>query len=235
MTEKNHGILTGCDSQHEWMLKWWWKNYSKTNTYPVTFIDFGMTEGAKSWCKQRGNVLALAKNTSKTPPPCASPFALLKRQVWLSKPEALLKTPYEKTIWIDIDADVKQPLTGLFHLCPEDTLALCPELFFRQEAEKEANLIPKDAVSFNTGVIVYPAKAPILALWADAANQTQALGDQDLLSRLIFEKKLRVKKLPSHFNRIHPALDDPDVVIYHYASQMGQSTLLEKLQIGGRT
>ena len=225
MTKKSQGILTGCDSQHEWMLKW-------NNSYPVTFVDFGMTAPAKAWCASKGEVLSLTKNDTGTPPDCASSFARAKRQTWLSKPQALLSTPYEQTIWIDLDAEVKKPLSSLFNLCPEDTFALCAELFFREEAEKDAGLIPKNAKSFNTGVIVYPAKAPILSLWAQAAKQTNALGDQDLLSKLICEKKLHVSLLPSTFNRIHPALGESSDVIYHYASQMGQSTLLEKLKLG---
>ncbi|WP_420421725.1 hypothetical protein [Simkania sp.] len=230
MTKKSQGILTGCDSHHEWMLKWWWNSYQKSNSYPVTFIDFGMTQGAKKWCETKGKVLALNINEAGAAPECASTFARIKRKTWLSKPQALLKTPYDETIWIDIDAEVKQSLTPLFNKCPENTFALCPELFFREEAEKSAGLIPKDAKSFNTGVIVYPANAPILSLWAEAAKQTTALGDQDLLSRLIFEKKVSVTLLPSAFNRIHPALGKSNDVIYHYASQMGQSTLLEKLK-----
>jgi len=232
MTKKSQGILTGCDSHHEWMLKWWWNSYQKRNSYPVTFIDFGMTAAAKTWCETKGQVLSLNKNTAGPPPNCASSFALIKRQTWLSKPQALQRTPYEQTIWIDIDAEVKKPLAPLFNLCPEDTFALCPELFFREEAEKNAGLIPKEAKSFNTGVIVYPVNAPILSLWAAAAKQTTALGDQDLLSRLIYEKKIDVSLLPPTFNRIHPAVGESHDVIYHYASQMGQSTLLEKLKCG---
>ncbi|MCB1074730.1 MAG: hypothetical protein KDK59_04270 [Simkania sp.] len=232
MINKSQGILTGCDSNHEWMLKWWWNHYQTCNSYPVTFIDFGMTQGAKNWCETKGQVLSLTPTEVGAAPDCASPFARIKRKTWLSKPQALLKTPYDETIWIDIDAEVKQSLTPLFNQCPKDTFALCPELFFREEAEKNSGLIPKDAKSFNTGVIVYPANAPLLSLWAEAAKQTTALGDQDLLSRLIFEKKVPVILLPSTFNRIHPAIGESDDVIYHYASQMGQSTLLEKLKVG---
>lgn len=232
MEKHGEGILTGCNANHEWMLKWWWSNYKQSNAYPVTFVDFGMSVGAKSWCEQRGAVLSIPKRIPLIPPKNASSYASIKRPIWLSKPEALLRSPYQKTIWVDIDAMVKQSLAGLFALCPQDTLALCPELSFRSEAEKESELIPKEAISFNTGVVVYPECAPLIPLWAQAAKETDALGDQDLLSRLIYETKTKVLQLPPVFNQIHPALDHADVVIYHYASQMGQSTLLEKLKVG---
>lgn len=228
---QKQGILTGCDSNYDWMLKWWWSHYEATNHYPVTFIDFGMTPSAKAWCEQKGTVLSLPQITPDSPPPTASPYACSKRAIWLSKPQALLNTPYQKTIWIDIDAQVKQSLSTLFALCPEDTLALCPEIAIRAAAEKAAGLIPKQAISFNTGVIAYPQKAPLLTLWAEAATKHHALGDQDLLSRLIFENNLPIKQLPTTYNRIHPDPDDPKVVIYHYASKLGQSLLLEKINL----
>lgn len=224
------GILTGCDTRHEWMLKWWWKSYKKTNTHPVTFIDFGMSKAAKIWCAKQGEVIPLRKKHLMPAPAWISSYAYIKRQTWLSKPAALLKTPYEKTIWIDMDAEVKRPLNDLFTLCPEKTFALCYELPFRAQAERKSQLIPKKAPSFNTGVIVYPRKAPLLTLWEKETRKTSSLGDQDLLSRLIFEKNISIELLPSKFNKIHPMVDEGEVVIYHYASKLGQLALLEKLK-----
>jgi len=42
-----NGLITGCDETHEWMLPTWWKHYSKRNSSPVSFIDFGMSKSAK--------------------------------------------------------------------------------------------------------------------------------------------------------------------------------------------
>ncbi len=54
------GILTGCDQNQEWMLKWWWENYTACNQFPVTFVDFGMTASAKKWCEKHGTVTSFA-------------------------------------------------------------------------------------------------------------------------------------------------------------------------------
>ena len=98
MEKHGEGILTGCNANHEWMLKWWWSNYKQSNAYPVTFVDFGMSVGAKSWCEQRGAVLSIPKRIPLIPPKNASSYASIKRPIWLSKPEALLRSPYQKTI-----------------------------------------------------------------------------------------------------------------------------------------
>lgn len=223
------GVLTGCDSNHEWMLKWWWDHYRASNSFPVTFIDFGMSLSAKLWCQKRGGLVSVSKSWTTSPPENASLYACAKRAVWLSKPEALLKSPYQTTIWIDIDAKVKKSLSPLFAICPRDTIALCPEIDFRANAERRANLIPEKAISYNTGVIVYPKTVPLLLEWVKASKRCRALGDQDLLSRLIFEKNVSVKVFPKTFHRIYPHSDDQDVVIYHYASKIGQTALLEDL------
>ena len=62
------GVLTGCDESHEWMLKLWWNYYSQTNTYPVTFCDFGMSKSARLWCEKRGDIITpKAPNTVPAP------------------------------------------------------------------------------------------------------------------------------------------------------------------------
>ena len=59
MTGGSSGILVATDKQIEWMLPWWWHHYSKHNRYPVVFVDLGMTETAKAWCRQRGKLISL--------------------------------------------------------------------------------------------------------------------------------------------------------------------------------
>jgi len=38
----NEAFLTGCDEKTEWMLEWWFSEYSKHNDTPVIFADFGV-------------------------------------------------------------------------------------------------------------------------------------------------------------------------------------------------
>ena len=64
MTE---GVITGCNENHEWLLKTWWHYYTKSNSYPVTFMDFGMSKSARIWCEKRAPVISipLPKTASK--------------------------------------------------------------------------------------------------------------------------------------------------------------------------
>lgn len=53
----NKGVLVGADQKQEWLLLWWWKNYSEENELPVCFVDFGMSEKGRKWCQKRGQLL----------------------------------------------------------------------------------------------------------------------------------------------------------------------------------
>ena len=63
--KRNQCILLGCDSNHEWMLPWWYKHYKAHNEYPVVFADFGMTKQSRRWCKVRGRVIQINKKYKK--------------------------------------------------------------------------------------------------------------------------------------------------------------------------
>jgi hypothetical protein len=53
------GIIVGCDANQEWLLPWWWDHYCKHNSYPVAFVDFGMSEAALAWCQEKGQCISL--------------------------------------------------------------------------------------------------------------------------------------------------------------------------------
>ena len=234
------GILIGCDSRQEWLLKWWWENYSKHNYFPVTFIDFGMSKSAHIWCKKKGTVISLSvedlssciaqQSWAKT----TTPYAFSKRNIWFAKILALLKTPYKKTLWLDLDCQVKNSLHSLFAYCEkEEDVALCLELKERAQAEQNFSLIPLHAKSYNSGVIVFNHQSPLITRWAQKAlsNHAQFFADQQLLDTIIHQENYKVIELPSIYNQIHPKPDHKDVIIYHHASFSGQLGLLENYSL----
>lgn len=237
-TVSGEGILTGCDAEQEWMLKWWWEHYAKDNHYPVSFCDFGMSKSARLWCQTKGNLISLEQpqvagkssvtaSWSKT----TTAFAWSKRQAWFCKPLVLLKTPYQKTIWLDIDCRVKGNLEPLFrYIGAKKHVALAQEIPSRASSEKAAGLVPQEGICYNTGVIAYMHQSPLIKNWALHAcfNNHEALGDQDLLSHLLFKHRLKPQVLPSIYNRIHPQPDALDVVIYHHTSLSGKASIRVK-------
>ena len=42
------GVVVGCDRSQRWLFPWWWKHYSRHNSYPVKFVDFDALENKES-------------------------------------------------------------------------------------------------------------------------------------------------------------------------------------------
>lgn len=164
------GIFTGCDETHEWMLKWWWSHYSAHNSYPVVFCDLGMSKSARLWCETKGTVLALEfPKDYITPREQIDPHLLKKweplyknatwgaRKAWFHKPFVFPHTPFDETIWIDLDAQVKKPLAPLFDTLQkaDDGLALCKDTPLRFLLRLELRLLLPKESAYQAGVIAY--------------------------------------------------------------------------------
>jgi hypothetical protein len=230
------GIIIGCDEKQEWILPWWWKNYSACNTLPVLFVDFGLSKEAAEWCEQRGKRVCLTPDL-----PLAKPREEVEktlsdrweaaygngfwraRSSWFKKPFALLHTPFEKTLWLDVDCQVKKDLAPLF-LEPVDDLSLVPEPEYAQAHVQAFSLCLENETLYNSGVILYRHQSPTSLQWANACHHRSDLfwSDQHLLSRLIFEKKLQVVNLPDTYNW-HIALGtNEEAHIIHWLGDPGK-------------
>ncbi|WP_420421722.1 hypothetical protein [Simkania sp.] len=233
----SQGIITGTNARYEWMLKLWWHYYSQTNTYPVTFMDFGMSKSARLWCESKGDVITIS-------PPKGVPTVEEKidpskkrewevayknpwesRKCWFYKPFAFLKTPYEQTLWLDIDTFVIKPLSSLFEL-DLNRIALTQDCYRSYNPTK---LLPEE-VSYATSIVGYTKNHPLIEKWAQKAQEWSHLflGDQEILSRLICEDKAPITPLSPIFNAKPRANLSPDTFIVHFGS-VGKSELYRKI------
>lgn len=229
------GIIVGSDEKQEWLLPWWWENYKRHNDFPVTFVDFGLSEKAKSFCKERGELIEI-------PLPCSflgikeavcrekqelweaiykEMYACWeKRSLWHQKPLALLQTPYQHTIWLDTDCEVHNSLSPMFEqIDPVKGILLCREGLLNK------NDLLEDEVLFNSGVIGFTKGSPHIMEWAQETllQHSSHFGDQNLLSRLIYERKWPVQLLDKLYNwRQIIGEKDPNVKITHWVGEAGK-------------
>lgn len=206
----SRGIICGANDAQEWLLPWWWERYTACNSLPVTFVDFGMTPAGKAWCTARGECLSLELNEAFiTPKEEVDPHLRQKwkeiyvrdvwagRRAWFYKPFALLLSPYEEGLWLDLDCEILKPLDPLFGRCDvASQLALC--------RDHDNNHLPRfdPGVRYNSGVLAFVHGAPIIQRWAEAAffHNAHFWGDDVILTDVIRRERLAVVELEEEYN-----------------------------------
>jgi hypothetical protein len=239
------GIIVGCDSSQEWLLPWWWSRYSEHNGTPVTFIDFGMSEKAQKFCRDLGDLISvhdsmdfISCKDDVSSEVAAVWEAIYKARVWdyrkgwFKKPFAMLLSPYKKTVWLDLDCEVLTSLSSLFKECADlESIAIAREPEHLQTLLREQGLLYEDEVLYNSGVIVFQQGAELIEEWVckTIANNSEFVGDQNLISRIIHQKKSTILELPAIYNwRIFAnnepshVIVHPETAIIHWASDWGK-------------
>ena len=243
----SEGILIGADRHVEEFLPWWWKYYSLYNSRPVSIVDFGMSEKGRAWCVGKMHIIEFhatcdwVKSQSEIEPlnfqlwkkqyynGTASPNLWKSRNAWFKKPSACLLSPYDFTLWIDIDCEVCGSLDPLFNLRDQDfDLAIVREDFHTEWKPL-----------YNSGVMLFRKNRSFLKEWHNRcrSDNGRAMGDQDVLSQLIVEGRVDIHTIPPIYNWLMYAGVHPGIQIAHWASDWGKDyirkfgglhTLLEK-------
>ena len=222
-TFSEKGVLVGADMTIEWLLPWWWETYRRSNTLPVAFVDFGLTDGAKKFCQERGVFISLDSLSSEvfasTNPDWAKSYGASyekARQGWFKKPMALMKSPFEITLWTDLDCEILKSLDSLFSLAKEG-----PYLSLAREVSDGDSPYPV----YNGGVILYRKGNALLQAFAEKAltDAKHFWGDDRLLSFLIDRDSFSIDPLPSHYNwRISQGVPAGAAII-HWVGEWGKN------------
>ena len=141
-----------------------------------------MTKEMKKWCEERGVLIPLfvpdifVPVKSEMHPDLVAKseeeFGTLFwscRNAWFKKPLACLQTPFERSIWIDLDCEVRGGLGGLF------------------ESYGESLSLTRYPGAYNSGVIIFQHGVPIFEKWADLSLDQNHLfrGDEDVLNWIL--------------------------------------------------
>jgi|SRR5579872_296891 len=227
------GVVVGSDQTHEWLLPWWWGHYQRSNDFPVTFIDFGMSKEMKCWCLERGELISLPLLEAYLPSKEEIDPALVHswekafgqhfwryRHAWFKKPLACLRSPYARTIWIDIDCEIRASLQDLFSFCEHPShLALAYDYS------------TEDLSLYNSGVIVFKQGQSLLQEWASSlfTDIHAFAGDQDSLSKILHEKNVTPNLLPQVYNWLRCYPDNPDALILHWHGDVGKRIITHQI------
>lgn len=202
-------FITGCDSNTEWMLRWFAKNYAKHNDTEIGFVDFGVTEEMRAWVYQE------------------SPFNFIvdvpRQRVngWFLKPKALMKTPREEVCWVDTDIHVLGDISGIFNYLEEGKLAMVEDKPWSKR---------RGETWHNSGIVGIKGKPPILSDWVNACYESPKVGDQEVLHEMLMESPLKrisnIVDLPNIYNWLRIQLldgnDNPNKLCMHWTGQKGK-------------
>ena len=161
---KNFGVITGCDSKQEWLLDWWYGNYKKWNNYPVAFADFGMSDRAKEWCKQKGPLIDTGD---------------LKYKHWFKKPYAMSRVPFSYALWLDLDCEVIKDVLPFLQYAKKGFSAAYD---FYNTKWLEENFVKRFHLSqgcINAGIIAYSKNNTVLSSWIKETPKSLDVGNGD--------------------------------------------------------
>lgn len=230
-----NGFVVAADLTQEWLLPWWWSNYTKYNNLPVAFVDLGLSKEMKEWCKKRGHYIPLpipnifvAEKDSCSSEHIKNWEELYgshfweSRNAWFKKPLACLQTPYKTSVWMDLDCEVRGSLTSIFSLSiPSSGIMLAQEY---PSVEDWDNI--------NSGVILFKKGNPTIEEWAKESLESNHTykGDQDILHALILKKQIPLGDLPLIYNWSRFSEVNPEALVVHWHGTHGKSFITHQIQ-----
>jgi len=180
-----------------------------------------MTEQARAWCQEHGTVSSLAIPFSVAPPGKISPARRAQweslyglgtwkaRPSWFLKPFAMLQSPFDETLWLDLDCEAMKPLDPLFNVLQNAEIALARE---------------NNGAMFNSGVVAFRKEAAMLKKWAALCKTKNHLfiGDQQVFSHLVKKDRAGFQELPAIYNWMAGRGFNPDALVMHWSNQWGK-------------
>lgn len=231
----SEGVVIGADELQEWLIPWWRSHFEQENDYPVLVVDFGLSDRMRSYCEEWAKVIPLKvfdlyveKRETIDEERIGQWEATYgthfwdTRHVWFKKPLACLRSPFEKSIWIDLDCEIRGSLAPLFKELekePEIALAKDPLLY-----------VP--FTLYNSGVLGFRHGAQIVSKWAECSftRTGEFHGDQDLLSSLIHETGAALTELDPVWNWSRLYGNDEQAEVVHWHGEYGRFTIYDQLR-----
>jgi hypothetical protein len=214
--EADKGVMVGCSKVHEDLLPWWIDNYKKFNKFPVVFADFGISDSMKKYCEQYGKVINMVD---------------VDLEGWFRKPFAILRAPFKKIIWFDVDVEIKNSIDFLFDYAENGKPAMGQDTY----DPVQFRVHMKDSwVLFDTGVIVVEHGARCIKNWCMETLSVPRgfyLGDHQIFSIVLHRDSFSYNMIPKSIHRMRMEKgDQKDVVVMHWTGMTGKEHIRSIMQ-----
>lgn len=209
--ERTKAFITGADRKQEWLIKWWVKLHRKHNPdIPLMVCDFGdMSEQAKAWTRENVDTFIELQQHSK----CA----------WFLKPEALVRSPYDVSCWLDLDCEIVAPMDDIFDKCPTGKIGVTIDVIHSKDYHA-------------TGLVVADKGNEWIKTWRDESIKATARGDQEAFRALWlrspeFKKQIHVLDPAYQWLRLQlvRGQDNKNKRLIHWTGPVGKAHIKDKL------
>ena len=206
-------FVTGCDSNNEWQLPWFFENYKKHNDTPLVFADFGVSdiEAVKP------HVHAVIDLTR------------IEEKGWFKKPKAIAHCPAQQKVWLDTDCEIRGNIGGIFELLKPNMLNMVEDKPWAKR---------RGGVQYNSGVVGVVGNPMILNMWAQWIKEGEAVGDQETLTANLnpITSIKYINPLPNEYNWLRLQIENDnepatDARVVHWTGQKGNDRIRSMMNV----
>lgn len=247
MSASDFGVIVGTSGRQEWLLPWWWMHFRMHNDLPVMFVDFGdLSPEALAWCRKRGEVVKLElsddfmASRDEIDPVLIKDWESMQPNVWslrftwYKKAFTLLLSPFQKTLWLDLDTQVQGSLLPLFSIpLQEGGFGIVAESQRYQMINWQTGRNKSTKLSYNAGVILYEKGSKIVKEWIEQTKQKnrEHCSDQQMLAHVLNTAGISFTSLPAEYNWTIDQGPSPKAVILHCFGDMGKAIIKKQIEV----
>lgn len=224
--EGDEGVLVGCDRDQEWLLEWWHGHYMRHENRPLAIIDMGMSAAVRTWADEHSDVRVIELETDPEQFRQDNLVFGVKSpsRAWFYKPAAILHSPWRRTLWIDLDVEVRGGLDEHFAMIEEGHIAGAGEYLLLRS--------PCVGTMINSGVLGVCRGEPLVEQWARYcfSRHAEFYGDQDVLNYVLWERSSRPVIYMPHMCRVRLEGDDEPTVCFHWTGVAGKDHIRQMIR-----
>ena len=139
------------------------------------------------------------------------------------------RSPYQHTIWLDIDCEVLCDIEPLFDYCTSNLqFSAVRSLPAGQIWAYNNQFLKPGQVHYNGGVIAYDRNSQLLEKWTEQTQLASEhyFADDIAFSAIIAEQNLVMDEIPKEYNRPWHVADRSRDHVIHWKGPSGQFQLL---------